>query len=80
MSYHDPTRIDRDVTTILDRSMTRRTALFVILALLLVLWLSEHGMPVSLSGWKDIFRTASARSQRAGVPVSWMKRSNAMPG
>jgi hypothetical protein len=26
-----------------------------------VLWLGEHGMPVSLSGWKDIFRSASAR-------------------
>jgi integrase len=35
-----------------------------------VLWLGEHGLPVSLSGWKDIFRTASARCQRAGVPVT----------
>lgn len=35
-----------------------------------VLWLGEHGMPVSLSGWKDIFRSASARCQQAGVPVS----------
>ncbi len=35
-----------------------------------VLWLGEHGMPVSLSGWKDIFRTASARCHRAGVPVT----------
>jgi len=35
-----------------------------------VLWLGEHGMPVSLSGWKDIFRSASARCERAGVPVT----------
>ena len=35
-----------------------------------VLWLGEHGMPVSLSAWKDIFRTASVRCQRAGVPIA----------
>ncbi len=35
-----------------------------------VLWLGEHGMPVSLSGWKGIFRCASARCLRAGVPVT----------
>jgi hypothetical protein len=35
-----------------------------------VFWLGEHGMPVSLSGWKDIFRSASARCERAGVPVT----------
>jgi integrase len=35
-----------------------------------VLWLGQHGMPVSLSGWKDIFRSASARCQRVGVPVT----------
>jgi hypothetical protein len=32
-----------------------------------VLWLGEHGMPVSLSGWKDIFRAASARCERNSV-------------
>src|SRR6266851_219602 len=34
------------------------------------LWLAEHGMPVSLSGWKGIFRDASSRCARAGVPVA----------
>jgi site-specific recombinase XerD len=34
------------------------------------LWLAEHGMPVSLSGWKGIFRDASSRCARAGVPVT----------
>ncbi len=32
------------------------------------LWLAEHGMPVSISGWKGIFRGASSRCARAGVP------------
>ena len=34
------------------------------------LWLGEHGMPVTTSGWKQIFRTASRRCERVGVLVA----------
>lgn len=34
------------------------------------LWLAEHGMPVSISGWKGVFRDGSIRCARAGVPVA----------
>ncbi len=34
------------------------------------LWLGEHGMPVTASGWKEIFRAASRRCERVGVPVA----------
>jgi integrase len=34
------------------------------------LWLAEHGVPVSISGWKGIFRDASSRCARADVPAA----------
>lgn len=34
------------------------------------LWLGEHGMPLTASGWKEIFRAASTRCERVGVPVA----------
>ena len=34
------------------------------------LWLGEHGMPITASGWKQVFATANERCERAGVEVS----------
>jgi len=34
------------------------------------LWLGEHGMPVTASGWKQVFAAANERCERAGVAVS----------
>jgi site-specific recombinase XerD len=31
------------------------------------LWLGEHGMPITVSGWKQVFATANERCERAGV-------------
>jgi len=33
------------------------------------LWLGEHGMPITVSGWKQVFATANGRCERAGVEV-----------
>ncbi len=33
------------------------------------LWLGEHGMPITLSGWKQVFAAANERCERAGVAV-----------
>lgn len=32
-----------------------------------MLWLGEHGMPMTVAGWKSVFRTASERCRRLGV-------------
>lgn len=34
------------------------------------LWLGEHGMPITASGWKQVFAAANERCERAGVAVS----------
>ena len=34
------------------------------------LWLGEHGMPITASGWKQVFAAANGRCERAGVAVS----------
>jgi integrase len=33
------------------------------------LWLGEHGMPITVSGWKQVFATANERCERAGAGV-----------
>jgi site-specific recombinase XerD len=33
------------------------------------LWLGEHGMPITASGWKQVFTAANERCERAGVAV-----------
>jgi site-specific recombinase XerD len=33
------------------------------------LWLGEHGMPITASGWKQVFTAANERCERAGVPI-----------
>lgn len=33
------------------------------------LWLGEHGMPITVSGWKQVFTAANERCERAGVAV-----------
>jgi site-specific recombinase XerD len=33
------------------------------------LWLNEQGMPLSASGWKQIFRSASRRCAERGMPI-----------
>ncbi|MGW6374810.1 hypothetical protein ACWFRB_01935 [Rhodococcus sp. NPDC055112] len=32
-------------------------------------WLSEHGLPVAVSTWKSIFRTANKRCESRGIPL-----------
>jgi hypothetical protein len=34
------------------------------------LWLGEHGMPITVSGWKQVFAAANERCVRAGLAVS----------
>jgi hypothetical protein len=34
------------------------------------LWLGEHGMPITVSGWKQVFASANERCERAGTGVA----------
>ena len=34
------------------------------------LWLGEHGMPITVSGWKQVFASANERCERAGIKVA----------
>lgn len=35
-----------------------------------MLWLNQHGMPMSVSGWRQVFAEANARCARQGVDLS----------
>ena len=34
------------------------------------LWLGEHGMPITVSGWKQVFASANERCERAGIKIA----------
>jgi site-specific recombinase XerD len=34
------------------------------------LWLGEHGMPITVSGWKQVFASANERCGRAGIKIA----------
>ncbi|MFE0207358.1 tyrosine-type recombinase/integrase [Streptomyces sp. NPDC058985] len=35
-----------------------------------MLWLNEHGLPMSVSGWKSVFTTANSRCREAGIGLT----------